>query len=439
MERPRDTPTTPSLRFLPFGLSKLHLGETIRQAGLLFSAQSGAMFVNLLVSLVLLRWMEPEEMGRLAFCLSVIILVGLFFELGIFAAGSRVLALAKDKEDEHRALGTLVLMATAIGIALALFVALIALPIDLIFKKDVHGLLITASVLAFFQPFQFLIELSCQGLNRIRQLAVFQLLMTGLNFTGLLTLALAHRLNAKSALLAYLTGLGLASLFTLVQLRPSFKQTSYYLKLTLKEARGYGLNLYLARITGTASVRLDNFVISYFMAGNAPLGFYDRAQKLSNPVSSISRALAITRFRAFANVNEVPKRILKWNAIVLVTASLALIIFGSLALKHVFSKYAESAPLLVPFALYNLFAGLFQPYNTFLAARGRSAYIRNIAIIVTIASVTGLLIAVPRFGIIGAAWAGATTMLIDYLLHVYYYRKSLESGVWSLESNTLSK
>ncbi len=438
METQRETPTTSAIR-LPFGLSKLHIGETLRQAGLLFSAQTGAMVVNLLVSLVLLRWMEPEEMGRLAFCLSVIILVGLFFELGIFAAGSRVLALAKDQEAERRALGALVLMATGIGLALALFVAATAPAIDWLFKKDVHWLLITASALVFFQPFQLLIELSCQGLNRIRQLAVFQLLMTGLNFAGLLSLALSARLNAKSALLAYLVALGVASLLTLAQLKPRFKQTSYYLKLTFKEARGYGLNLYLARITGTASVRLDNFVISYFIPGNAPLGFYDRAQKLSNPVSSISRALAITRFRAFANVKEVPRRILKWNAIVLIVAALALVIFGSLALKYVFFKYAESAPLLVPFALYNLFAGLFQPYNTFLAACGRSAYIRNIAIIVTMVSVSGLLLAVPLFGIIGAAWAGAITMLVDYLLHVYYYRKSLKSGVWNPEANTLSK
>src|ERR1044072_6753605 len=292
METPHETSPPPAMR-LPFGLSNLHIGETLRQAGLLFSAQTGAMLVNLLVSLVLLRWMEPEEMGRLAFCLSVIIFAGLFFELGIFAAGSRVLALAKNAEEEQRALGALVLLATIIGMALALFVAAMALPIDWLFKKDVHLLLITASAPVFFQPFQLLIELSCQGLNRIRQLAVFQLLMTGLYFAGLLTLALSGRLNAKSALLAYLVGLSLASLLTLGQLQPSFKQTSHYLKLTFKEARGYGLNLYLARITGTASVRLDNFVISYFISGNAPLGFYDRAQKLSNPVSTISRARAI--------------------------------------------------------------------------------------------------------------------------------------------------
>jgi O-antigen/teichoic acid export membrane protein len=413
-------------------------GETIRQTGMLFSAQTGTMFVNLLVSFVLLKWMEPEEMGRLAWCLSIIIITGLFFELGIFAAGSRLLALAKDGEAERSALGALVLMAMGIGSAVAIFIAFLAPLLDIFFRTDTRWLLITTAVLTFFQPFQLLIELSCQGLNRIRQLAVFQLLISSFYLLSLLGLALSHRLSAKSALIAYLTGIGVAALYTLVQLRPVFKGSSAYRKLILKEARGYGLNLYLARITATASVRLDNFVIKFFLPQYSLLGFYDRAQKLTNPISTLARALAITRFRAFADVRQVPKRIIKWNTLILIAASLMMAIAGPVLLKWAFPKYAESAPLLIPFAAFNLFAGLFQPYNTFLAARGHSAAIRNIAIMVTIVSITGLLIAVPRWGIWGAAWAGAFTMLLDYLLHLYYYRKSLKDEVQSPESGVRS-
>jgi O-antigen/teichoic acid export membrane protein len=398
-------------------------GETIRQTGMLFSAQTGAMFANLMVSFVLLRWMEKEDAGRLAFCLSVIIIANLFFEVGIFAAGSRILATAKTPDDERRVLGALVLMAAILGAMLAIFLAATAATIDAIFTKDAHTLLMTAAALAFFQPFQLLIELSCQGLNRIRQLAAFQLLMSGFYLLALLSLALSHRLTAKTALLAYLTGTGVAALCTLAQLRPSFQGASAYLKTILKEARGYGLNLYLARITATASVRLDNLVIAYFIASPGPLGLYDRTQKLGNPISTLARALAITRFRSFANLKRVPERITKWNAVILVAASLAMAVGGPFLLKFAFSKYADAAPLLIPFAVFNLFAGLFQPYNTFFAARGHSAEIRNIALVVTIVSITGLFIAVPRYGIKGAAWAGAFTMILDYLLHLYYYRK----------------
>jgi O-antigen/teichoic acid export membrane protein len=412
-------------------------GETIRQTGMLFSAQTATMFVNLLVSFVLLKWMAPAEMGRLAFSLTVIIITNLFFELGIYAAGSKLLANTKTRADEHHLLGALVLMSVITGAGLAIFIAASATFIDMIFNKDVRWLLTLAALLAFFQPFQLMIELSCQGLNRIRQLATFQLLLSGFYLLALLTLALSHHLSAKTALLAYLTGTGIASLWTLVQLRPNFHGASSHIQVILKEARGYGLNLYLARITATASVRLDSFFIAYFIVNPVALGLYDRAQKLGNPISTLARALAITRFRAFANVEQVPKRLIKWNAITLLTASLAMAIAGPFLLRWAFPNYADSAPLLIPFAAFNLFAGLFQPYNAFLAAQGHSAAIRNIAILVTIGSVTSLLVAVPRWGIQGAAWAGAFTMLLDYLLYLYYYRKSLKSEIRSQESGLL--
>ena len=73
--------------------------------------------------------------------------------------------------------------------------------------------------------------------------------------------------------------------------------------------------------------------------------------------------------------------------------------------------------------MLGLFAGLFQPYNAFLASHGRGAELRNIAILVTVASLVGLILSVPRFGIMGAACTGACAMALDYLLHVYYYRQ----------------
>lgn len=71
----------------------------------------------------------------------------------------------------------------------------------------------------------------------------------------------------------------------------------------------------------------------------------------------------------------------------------------------------------------NLFVGLFQPYNVFLASHGRGVELRNIVLIVGVATIAALLVAVPRFGIAGAAWTCAASMALDYILHVYYYRQ----------------
>jgi O-antigen/teichoic acid export membrane protein len=398
-------------------------GETPRQASMLFSAQTASMVAGFCASVIQARWMEPAEMGRFAFCLAIIVVASLFFEFGISSAGARVLALTQDRQSERQALGALVLMTLAISVSFSLFIVLAAAPIDVFFKKDVRWLLMATAALAFFQPFQLFIEQSCQGLNQIRRLSVFQLLMSGSYLLALIVLVAAQRLTAGTALGAYLAGTGLASVWTLLRMQPSFNGVSRYIKLTLTETRGYGFNLYLARISGMASSRSDQLAIGYFLAGTAPLGMYAIAQKFSNPIAMVGRALAATRFRAFARLTRLPSRITKWNAIAVVAASIALIALGPILLRVVFPKYSEAAALLVPFAVMNSFVGLFQPYNVFLASHGRGVELRNIVLIVGVATIAALLVTVPRFGIAGAAWTAAAAMALDYMLHVLYYRR----------------
>ena len=271
---------------------------------MLFSAQTASMFAGFGASIVLGRWMEPGELGRFAFCLSIIVITSLLFEFGISSAGARVLALSSDRASERQALGALVLMTFAISVFFSLFIAAAAKPIDLIFEKDVRWLFIGTAALAFFQPFQLFIEQSCQGLNQIRRLSVFQLTMSGGYLLALILLVATHRLTAGTALGAYLVGMGVASVWTLIQMQPTFNDATRYIKLTLKETRGYGLNLYLARISGMATSRSDQLAIGYFLSGTAPLGMYALAQKFSNPIAMMGRSLATTRFRAFARLTR---------------------------------------------------------------------------------------------------------------------------------------
>ncbi|HZM86105.1 MAG TPA: oligosaccharide flippase family protein [Blastocatellia bacterium] len=397
--------------------------ETPRQAGMLFSAQTASMLAGFCASFIQAKWMDPAEMGRFAFCLSIIVLASLFFEFGISSAGARVLALAHDRNSERKILGALVLITISISVVFATFIALAATPIDSIFNKDVRWLLIATAALAVFQPFQLLIEQSCQGLNQIRRLSLFQLIMSGGNLLLLAVLVATQSLTAGSALGAYLAATGLASVWTIVRMQPSFAGAAQYIKLTLTETRGYGFNLYLARLSGMATSRSDHLAIGYFLSGTAPLGMYAIAQKFSNPIAMMSRALSTTRFRAFSRLPRVPSRITRWNAATLLAASAGLIVLGPIVLRFVFPKYSEAAPLLVPFAAMNCFVGLFQPYNVFLASHGRGAELRNIVLITGTATIAALAFTVPRFGIYGAAWSAAGAMALDYVLHLLYYRR----------------
>jgi O-antigen/teichoic acid export membrane protein len=255
--------------------------------------------------------------------------------------------------------------------------------------------------------------------------------MSGAYLALLVALAAARHLTAGLALGAYLAGIAVATAWTITRLRPLFKGASPYLRQTIREAREYGMNLYFARITGVISSRADQLVIAYFLADAAPLGIYAIVQKFANPINMLGRSVALTRFRAFAQLRRVPARLTRWNAVLLAGAAVGLILVGPLAIKLLFPKYSTGVGLLLPFALANLFVGLFQPYNIFLSSHGRGAEVRNIAAAVAISSLLGLSLAVPRYGTSGAAWTAAAVMALDYLLHLYYYqrfRRGLENA-----------
>ncbi len=380
------------------------------------------MFISLAATVVQLRWMEPDERGRYALSLAVVMISALLIEPGISPAGGRALAIERDPRTQRRALGALTIMGLALGAILSSLLAVSAFAIDLIFKKNIEWILLSAAPFALFLPFQTLTQDSCQGLNQIRRLSVLQLSLSLLNLAFQVSLALSGHLTARTALMAQLAAISLSSLSTVLSMRPDFTERAHHIKLIIREARRFGFNVYLARLTGTASTRLDNLVIGYYLP-EAMLGLYDNAQRVSNPLITLARSLAITRYRAFAATDSISRRIKFWNAVTLAAGAVMLALAGPLALPLAFPKYADAASLLLPFAVWGFFGGLFQPYNMFLGAHGRGAEIRNIALAITLFSIFALLLSVPRWGIRGAAWSAAAAMALDYLLAVYYYRK----------------
>jgi|GEM_PF-507852 len=404
--------------------------ETSRQTGLLYGAQLTGTALNALVHIILANWMGEAGYGIFSFCLvSVIQFIGYFFEFGAFSAGARLLAVQKDREEERRVFGALLVTGLLIGACLAAFIALFSLFGGVIFKhsqvpwSQARWILLIASGLSLAVPLQLLIELSCQGTNRISLFSFFQ---ASLPAWGLLAIGFAMRFHALTplpALLAYLSGILLACLAIIRILRPSVKNLGANVRMILSETRKYGWDIYIGRVTTMVSSRLDGLLIPYF-AGTVAFGSYAVAQRISQPILGLARSIAISRFRTFANVRSISPKIINWNLFLLASMSIGFVFIGPYAIRLLLpGKFEAAIPLILPFAMINFFNGLFQPYNSFLYAHGRGSELRNISVIVGATSLVGNLIFIPRYGIRGAAWVGVIAMSIDYLFHLHSYRK----------------
>ena len=410
--------------------------DTGRQTILLYGAQLASMALNFAFTIVVGRAMSQDDFGVFSFCVfSIVVFAGYLFEFGVFSAGARLLAITTDRADERRLLGALAFTGLAIAAAFAITVALLGPAVDAALDRFGYGdttvapILIVCAPLAMGVPLQLLVEQACLGTNRIGALAALRLALPVSSISIIATLnALTGGVSARAGVAAYLGGLLISATLVGLSLGPSFAVRREDFTRIGAAVREFGFDLYLGRIVSIMSVRLDQLLIPYFV-GPKRFGAYSIAQRISEPVSGLARAMATTRFKAFATEPEVDRGLVRWNIALLAAGSTALATAGPWVIVIAFQgKFHNALPLLLPFAIAALFAGLLQPYNMFLTARGAGRSLRDISLVIGVLNLVGLFVFTRRYGLAGAAWFAVASMAVNFVLHLYAYRRLLRQS-----------
>jgi O-antigen/teichoic acid export membrane protein len=418
----------------PSRLGTLLRNDAGRQTVLLYGAQLLSMALNFGFTVIVGRAMTQEDFGVYSFCVaSVLLFLSYLFEFGVFSAGGRLLAIAPGREEERRLLGALCIAGLGIGALFSLVIAASGPVVEVFLDQSGHadasvtGTLLAAASLAAAIPLQQLAEQACQGTNRIGALAALRLALPIASISIVSALyAATGTLTPAPAICAYLGGNLVAACVVLAMLKPSFSLRRDDFDRIRAAVREYGFDLYAGRVVGMMSTRLDQLLIPFFV-GPRRWGAYRIAQQVSEPVASVARTLATTRFKAFANAREVPVAFERWNMAIVGAAAAALAGVGWFVFEIVFpNKYRNALPLFVPFAFATFFAGLLQPYNMFLTAHGRGRSLRNISLALGVLNLAGLYAFTRRYGLAGAAWFAVAAMAFNFALHLYYYRKLLK-------------
>jgi O-antigen/teichoic acid export membrane protein len=298
--------------------------------------------------------------------------------------------------------------------------------IDDIFHTQVGFILMSIAPVTIVFPFQTFIQLICQGTNKIKELSAYRLLWRGSYLIMLLLVVASVKLTAPLSLTVNLLGLFAAVIFSTYYLKPIFKNIVNNVRLIVKETREYGFHVYLGGIAGLSTYNLDSILISYFINTTAT-GFYALGVTMTTPIVMLSTAVSTSLFKRMAHMDRIPDRIIRYNTVFSLSGSVLLIVFGGHVLTVLFSdKYLETIPLIAPLALTAFFLGMFQPYNFFLGAKGKGVYLKRIAIIFSVCNILCNFILIPLYGALGAAYASLFSLIVDYALHVNYYRKTIK-------------
>lgn len=410
-------------------LSKINLfnlTKTAKQTIALYSAQIGAMLFGVLFTIVNTRLLTKFEFGTLNFYIQILTFVALIFEFGYFAAGSRLIALEKDFNRERELIGTLYILGTIISLAYIFVLLIISFFVDDLFKSNVKLLILIGLIPSLAFPFQFLIQLIFQGSNEVLKLSLYTLLPRLLYFVFIGIAYLLNYFNLITTSFLYVFSFFIATIVTIILSKPSLKNFKINLKEIIKETKEYGFKVYIGRVTGMLGYQ-SNVLLIQFFAKEIEVANYSLINFFTTPISIFSRSLCTSLFKGFAYQDKIPSRVFKINFIWLISISIIYLLIGGFVLEILFSKkYSEAIPLILPMVIANFFMGAFQPYNYFLAVKGKGDQLLKIATSFSIYTIILNLILIPKYYAMGAALANLISILINFIFHYFYYWKTIK-------------
>ena len=413
------------------GIGKFVKGTTITLVSSLLN-----LLLGIGNSIILARVLGPEGRGIYALAVLLPSLIVTFGNLGIGPA--TVYYVARREFRRQEILGNNVLLSVGIG-GVGLLVGLVVV---LFFRETVFpgvssSYLLSALVLVPVEFFFSYVNYVLLGAQRIKDFNYVQIAQSVL-FLGFVALALL-------GLRAGVTGAILAGLFTWVivdaivvrlalrvaggiDLKPN---TSY-----IKRAITYGVQAHLSNILGFLNYRVDMFLINWFLNPTA-VGLYAVGVGLVEKLWMISQAASTVLFPRVAAETEEQRqkeftplvaRTVLWTTalvaipLVLLSRWIVLLLYSEAFLPAVGVLKA----LLV--GIVALSAG--RVLATDIAGRGFPGLNIFTGLAAVTTNVVLNLLWIPRYGIVGAAWASTISYMVSFFGNLFFYCR-LSRNPWS--------
>jgi O-antigen/teichoic acid export membrane protein len=391
---------------------------------------------GVLTSVILARLLGPGGKGIYTLATLLPSLIVTFGNLGI--APATVYHMARGEFRRQEILGNNVLLSLGIG-GLGVLAGLVVI---LFFRETVFpgvssSYLLLALVLVPVEFFFSYVNYVLLGAQRIKEFNYVQIAQSGL-FLGFVALTLL-------GLRAGVTGAILAGLFTWVIVDAlvfrlaqwvargiDFKPNTSY----IKRATTYGVQAHLANILGFLNYRVDMFLINWFL-NPAAVGLYSVGVGLVEKLWMVSYAASTVLFPRVAAETEEQRRkeftplvarTVLWTtalgaiALVLLSHWIVLLLYSEAFLPAVGALQA----LLV--GIVALSAG--RVLATDIAGRGFPGLNIFTGLAAVATNVVLNLLWIPRYGIVGAAWASTVSYMVSFFGNLFFYCR-LSRNSWS--------
>ncbi len=387
-------------------------------------------------SVILARVLGPEGRGIYALAALLPSLIVTFGNLGIGPA--TVYYVARGDFRRQEILGNNILLSIGIGSV----GVLAGLVVVIFFRENVFpgvssGYLLLALVLVPVEIFFSYARYVLLGAQRIKEFNYVQIAQSAL-FLGFIALALL-------GLRVGVTGAILAALFTWLVIDVLVfrlaKQVAGGIHLKpnnsyIKRATTYGIQAHLSNILGFLNYRVDMFLVNGFL-GPAAVGLYAVGVGLVEKLWMVSQAASTVLFPRVAAETEEERR-KEFTPLVartvLWTTALGALVLAFLSRWIVLFLYSE-AFLPAVGALQALLVGIValsagRVLANDIAGRGYPGLNIYIGMAAVMTNIVLNLLWIPRYGIVGAAWASTVSYSVSFLSALFFYCR-LSGNRWT--------
>ena len=194
----------------------------------------------------------------------------------------------------------------------------------------------------------------------------------------------------------------------------------------------FGITLFFNNLAGSSLTYLDRMIIPIFI-GPSNLTYYSLPGSLAGKIPSLSGTLSAVVFPMTANFEGGGNRNMTKNlylrsmrliTIISTGIAITLIAFGYQILQYWISPDLanKASGVLIILTLTNLIIAITNPLNNFLLGMGKLRPLTTTSVFTAILNAILLILLLPRFGIIGAAWAYLLAF-IPYIFLIYKTEK----------------
>jgi stage V sporulation protein B len=269
------------------------------------------------------------------------------------------------------------------------------------------------------------------GLNRVVQYTLVTLVQLLTSLALQIPLALAGRLTATSAIVAWAIGMGAGFVFALwlvsrqAPLRPRFNRDMF------KSLLSYGIKGYIANLMTLLNYRLDALIVNGFI-GVASLGVYSISVALAELLWYAANSVSLVMFPHVSGLsreeaNRVTPVVARNTLLLTFLGAIAMFILGRWLILLVLGP--SMLPALLPMwlllpGIVTLSAG--KVIASYLSGIGRPIYATYISAFNVILTIIFDIVLIPRYGIAGAAVASSIVYTCASALSVVMFIR--ESG-----------